>query len=80
MDKKEIEESIKTFFEGELEFENPVTADARLKEDLGIDSLDWVDINVFVKKTFGVKLVREDMTDVSTFAQFIDYIERNLPS
>ena len=52
--------------------------DARLKEDIGIDSLDFVDIVVIVEKTFGVKIKPEEMTNVKLFSQFCDYIQAKL--
>lgn len=50
-------------------------AEALLKDDLGIDSLDYVDIVVIVDKIFGFKIKPEEMTDVKTLGQFCDYIE-----
>ncbi|MDY6348064.1 MAG: acyl carrier protein, partial [Bacteroidales bacterium] len=49
-----------------------------LKEDLGIDSLDFVDIVVIVEKTFGFKIKPEDMKEVKTFSQFCEYIASNV--
>ncbi|MBR5433808.1 MAG: acyl carrier protein [Bacteroidales bacterium] len=47
---------------------------ARLREDLGIDSLDFVDIVVIVESHFGFKIKPEEMKDVQTLSQFYDYI------
>ena len=44
-------------------------------KDLGIDSLDFIDIVVIVEKTFGVKIKSEEMAGVDTFSKFCDYIE-----
>ena len=49
--------------------------DAKLKDDMGIDSLDFVDIVVIVEKNFGFKIKPEEMKDVTTLSQFCDYIE-----
>lgn len=60
----------------ELELEeDDLVAEALLKDDLGIDSLDYVDIVVIVDKIFGFKIKPEEMTDVKTLGQFCDYIE-----
>ena len=45
------------------------------KDDLGIDSLDFVDIVVIVEKNFGFKIKPEEMQGVVTLSQFYDYIE-----
>jgi acyl carrier protein len=55
--------------------EEKIAADAQLKEDLGIDSLDFVDIVVIVEKKFGFKIKPEEMANVKTLSQFVDYIE-----
>lgn len=76
MTREEIEEKVKGFMVEELELEeDELVADALLKDDLGIDSLDYVDIVVIVDKIFGFKIKPEEMTDVKTLGQFCDYIE-----
>ncbi len=76
MTRQEIEEKVKNFLVEELEFdEEKIKPEARLKEDIGVDSLDFVDIVVIVEKTFGFKIVAEDMKTIKTFGQFCDYIE-----
>lgn len=46
-----------------------------MKEDIGIDSLDFVDIVVIVERTFGFKIKPEEMAGVKTLSDFCDYIE-----
>ncbi len=76
MNRKEIEEKVKSFLVEELEIdEDKIAPDAKLKEDMGIDSLDFVDIVVIVERTFGFKLKAEEMAGVDTFSKFCDYIE-----
>ena len=77
MERKEIEEKVREFLIDEFEIdETKISPDARLKEDIGIDSLDYVDIVVIV--SFGFKIQAGDLTDVKTFSQFCDYIEQKL--
>ena len=76
MNRTEIEEKVREFLIDDLEIdEEKIVDDAKLKEDLGIDSLDFVDIVVIVEKKFGFKIKPEEMADVRTVAQFGDYIE-----
>lgn len=76
MSRTEIEEKVKEFLIDEIEVdEEKITADAKLKTDLGIDSLDFVDIVVLVDKKFGFKIKQEEMVGVDTFSKFCDYIE-----
>lgn len=79
MNRAEIEENINHFLIEELEVEEEkLKPEARLKEDLGIDSLDFVDIVVIVDKLFGFKIKPEEMKTVKTLSQFYDYIENKL--
>ena len=55
--------------------EEKIADDATLKDDMGIDSLDFVDIVVIVEKNFGFKIKPEEMANVTTLSQFYDYIE-----
>ena len=79
MTRHEIEENVKSFMIEDLEIdEEKIFADARLKEDMGVDSLDYVDIVVIVDRIVGFKIKPEEMTDVKTFGQFCDYIEEKI--
>ena len=60
----------------ELEIdEDKIHDDAKLKDDLGIDSLDFVDIVVIVENNFGFKIKPEEMSGVVTLKDCCDYIE-----
>lgn len=81
MTRTEIEEKVKAFLIDDLEIEEEnIFPDAKLKEDMGIDSLDYVDIVVIVEKNFGFKIKPEEMTGVTTLSQFYDYIESKVGS
>ncbi|HNW67894.1 MAG TPA: acyl carrier protein [Bacteroidales bacterium] len=75
MNRETIEKTINDFLINELEVEEALlNANALLKEDLHIDSLDFVDIAAEVEKTFGIKIKPEEMKDVKTLSQFYDYV------
>lgn len=76
MERKEIEEKVKAFLIEDLEIEEEnIAPETKLKDDLGIDSLDFVDIVVIVEKNFGFKIKPEEMQGIVTLSQFCDYIE-----
>lgn len=59
------------------EFETEVdaiTPDALLKETLGLDSLDLVDVVVLVEQNFGVTLTAPDFVGVKTFNDFYELL------
>ena len=75
MQREDIIKTVHHFLVEEIEIEeNLLKEDALLKEGLGIDSLDFVDIVVIVEKNFGFKIKPEEMKDVKTLGQFYDYI------
>ncbi|MDR1760862.1 MAG: phosphopantetheine-binding protein [Bacteroidales bacterium] len=76
MTRTEIEEIVKNFLIEDIEVdEDVIKPEALLKDDLGIDSLDFVDIVVIVERNFGFKIKPEEMQGVQTLGQFCDYIE-----
>lgn len=75
MELDEIKEKVKDFLIEDLEVEEEKIFDeANLKEDVGIDSLDFVDIVVIVEKNFGFKIKPEEMAQVVTLNDFYNYI------
>ena len=75
MNRSEREQKVNDFLIDEMEIEaEKMHPDALLREDLGIDSLDFVDIVVVVDRIFGFKIKPEEMKSVRTLGQFYDYI------
>ncbi len=76
MERKEIESKVRAFLIDDLEVdEEKIFPEAKLKDDVGIDSLDFVDIVVIVEKNFGFKIKPEEMAGVVTLEDFYAYIE-----
>ena len=76
MNRTEIEEKVREFLIEDLEVEEEnIHPDALLKDDLGIDSLDFVDIVVIIERKFGFKIKPEEMAGVDTLQKFCDYID-----
>ena len=79
MERKEIEEKVNAFLVDDLEIdEENIFPEAKLKEDMGIDSLDYVDIVIIVEKNFGFRIVAQDMNNIKTLSQFYDYVESKI--
>ncbi len=75
MTREEIVEKTNRFLIDDLEVEETALNEAAsLKDDLGVDSLDFVDIVVIVEKNFGFKIKAEEMAGVDTLGKFYDYI------
>ena len=79
MNKEDIIARINGFLVDEFEVDNDdIEPDANLKDTLGLDSLDYVDLVVSIEANFGVKLVEVDFVGITTFQNFYDLIESKL--
>jgi len=75
MQKEEIIKKINSLLVTEIEIdEEQISPDADLKKDLGIDSLDFVDLFVIIENHFGFKMKAEEMAGVKTLQDFYEYI------
>lgn len=75
MEKEELIKTINRLLIEEFEIEEGVISPtAHLKDDLGLESLDFVDIAVIVKKEFGITLKGEEVTSIRTMGNLYDYI------
>ena len=79
MDINEIKEKIKGFLIDEMEIdEAKIAPEARLKEDMNIDSLEVVDMIVLVEREFDFKMKPEDFKELKTFDQFCRFIAQKV--
>lgn len=75
MKNEEIIEKINEFLVEEFEVEaEKITPDANLKETLGFDSLDYIDLVVVIESNFAFKVKPEDFVGIVTFQNFYDYV------
>ena len=73
--KPEIIEKVNKFLNEEFEIDSALlTPEALIVADLGIESLDFVDIVVIIEKSYGFKLKGEEMATIKTLGQFYDHI------
>jgi acyl carrier protein len=75
MNREEVVQIINNFLIEEFEL-NPeqITPEASLKDDLGLESLDFVDIAVVIEKEFKFKVKGEEMVDVRNLDDLYNYI------
>lgn len=79
MNKEAIIEKINGFLIEEFEVDGEdIQPEANLKDTLGLDSLDYVDLVVSIESNFGVKLIEIDFVGIDSFQSFYDLIENKL--
>ena len=75
MKNEEIIEKINEFLVEEFETDaEKIVPDANLKETLGLDSLDYIDLVVVIESNFSFKVKPEDFSGIHTFQDFYDYV------
>ena len=75
MTREEIIEQVNNLLEEEFEVEqSEFISDANLKETLGLDSINLVDLIALVQMTYKVTIPVEDLKQIQTFNDLYDYI------
>jgi acyl carrier protein len=75
MQNEEIIKKINQLLIEEIEIdEAQISPSADLKKDLGIDSLDFVDLFVIIENNFGFKMKAEEMSDIKKLDDFYAYV------
>lgn len=76
MAREEIEQKLNAFLIETLEIDPAlVKPENSLKNDVGLTSLDVVDIRLFVQKNFGWQMGREDILSIVTLSDLFFAIE-----
>lgn len=79
MTKDEIIEKVNAFLIDEFEIEeSQIAPGANFKDDLGLESLDFVDIVVIIERDFGFKVKGEEMINIRQLSDLYNYIEKQI--
>ena len=57
--------------------EEKITLDAKLKDDLNLDSLDSVELIMSAEEEFGIEIPDEDVMNFKTVNDIVNYIEEH---
>jgi acyl carrier protein len=74
--RNEIFEALKEHLVGRGVDADKVTTEADLQKDLGLDSLDTVEMTVGLEDRFDIEIPDEELEDVRTVNDAIDLIEQ----
>ena len=81
MTNEAIIEKIHEFLIEEFEVKaDKLIPEANLKETLGLDSLDYIDLVVVIESNFKFKVKPEDFTGIATLQDFYDYVTSRVNS
>ena len=70
-------EKVKSILVEELDLDaETVTLESNIKEDLGADSLDMVDLIMSIEDEFEIKVAESDAASIKTVGDIVNYIEQ----
>jgi len=79
MEVNEVFEKVKSLFEEELGIDSEkINMDAKLEEDLEIDSLGIVEVVMAFEDEFEIEIDDEELTDVGTVGQAVNLLHSKL--
>ena len=79
METNEVFEKVKNLFVEELGIDaDKVTTEAKLEEDLEIDSLGIVEVVMAFEDEFNIEIDDEELTDVGTVGQAVNLLHSKL--
>ena len=58
--------------------EDKITLEANLKDDLGIDSLDSMELMMAVEDAYGISVPEEELAKLTSVKSIVDYIDNNV--
>ena len=69
-------EEVKEALRKQLKLENKeITADSKIKEDLGADSLDILQLLMTIEETYGITIPDESLAEFRTVGDIVAYLE-----
>ena len=75
MSREDVVTKVNDFLIDEFELEaDQLVPNALMKEDLDIESLDFVDIAVIIERDFGLKVTSEQMIRIKKLEDLYDFI------
>ncbi|HEY6254067.1 MAG TPA: acyl carrier protein [Candidatus Angelobacter sp.] len=76
-----VEQTVRQIVADQLGLEvSQVSGNASFADDLGIDSLDRVELVMAFEEAFNLEIPDQDAEKISTVKQAVDYIEKNARS
>jgi acyl carrier protein len=80
MNSDEIYKLVKNYLVNDFEIaEDKILPEANLFEDLGLDSIDALDMIATLESEYNLKIDEEELKKIRTVQNIIDYISKNIP-
>ena len=74
-----ILDTLKSILEAQLDIDpESITEDTNIMDDLGADSLDVGEMLMAVEESFGVSVPDEEIPNLKTVRDIVEYVEANM--
>ena len=81
MSNDEIYQLVKKYLINDFEIpEDKISLEANLFENLGLDSIDALDMIATLESEYDLKLDQEELKKIRTVQDIVNYIEKNVPA
>ena len=71
-------EKVKEIIRGTINCsEDKITLEANLKDDLGIDSLDSMELMMAVEDAYGITVPEEELPNLTSVKAIVEYVDKN---
>ena len=74
MERSEVENKINEIIMELLGYKMKIKPEHKIWDDLGIDSLDWVEIVLVVQDTYNKEFSESELEKITTVGEFVDYV------
>jgi acyl carrier protein len=80
MNRDEIYKLVKDYLVKDFEIqEEKISPEANLFEDLGLDSIDALDMIATLESEYNLKINEEELKMIRTVQNIVDYVSKNIP-
>ena len=71
-------EKVKEIIMDTINCSEEITLEANLKDDLGIDSLDSMELMMAVEDAYGITVPEEELPNLTSVKAIVEYVDKNV--
>lgn len=78
MPREQLKEELKEVIREQLNIDDEINDETLIKEQLGADSLDMVELIMAIEDKYGITIADDESEKISTFKHIIDFVEKKI--
>lgn len=76
MSREQLKEDLKEVIREQLNIDDEINDDTLIKEQLGADSLDMVELIMAIEEKYEIEIADDEAEKISTFKHIVDFVEK----